>query len=176
MEPVTDLDPGEGITVHNGGLVLLWPFIGRLFNRLQLTDGKVFHGEREQARAIQLTEYLVTGKKEMEEYELSLNKVVCGAPLDFPVPSLLELTQEEEDLCQKMLVGVIRNWEKMKNTRPKTFQETFLKRDARLYKLEDRWELSVERKAYDVLLDTLPWNITMFQLNWMPQRMVVHWK
>ena len=176
MEPVTDLDPGEGITVHNGGLVLLWPFIGRLFNRLQLTDGKVFLGEREQARAIQLTEYLVTGKKEMEEYELSLNKVVCGAPLDFPVPSLLELTQEEEDLCQKMLVGVIRNWEKMKNTRPKTFQETFLKRDARLYKLEDRWELSVERKAYDVLLDTLPWNITMFQLNWMPQRMVVHWK
>jgi hypothetical protein len=64
----------------------------------------------------------------------------------------------------------------MKNTRPATFQETFLRREARLYKLEDRWELTVERKAYDMLLETLPWNITMFQLNWMPQRMVVHWK
>jgi hypothetical protein len=166
----------EGITVHNGGLVMLWPFIGRLFSRLQLTDGKVFIGEREQARAIQLTEYLVTGKTEMEEYALSLNKVVCGAPLDFPVPPVLDLTPEEEDLCQKLLVGAIRNWEKMKNTRPRTFQETFLRREARLYKLEDRWELTVDRKAYDILLDTLPWNISMFQLNWMPQRMVVHWK
>ena len=175
-EELEALDPEEGITVRNGGLVLLWPFLGRLFSRLQLTDGKVFLGEREQARAIQLTEYLVTGRKEMEEYGLSLNKVVCGAPLDFPVDPLLELTPEEEDVCQKMLLGVIRNWEKMKNTRPTTFQETFLRREARLYKLEDRWELTVERKAYDMLLETLPWNITMFQLNWMPQRMVVHWK
>ena len=175
-EPDTDLDPGEGITVQNGGLVLLWPFLGRLFSRLQLTDGKAFVGEREQARAIQLTEYLVNGRTETEEYELSLNKVLCGAELEFPVPPVLDITPEEEDLCQKMLVGVIRNWEKMKNTRPKTFQETFLRREARLYRLEDRWELSVGRKAYDVLLDTLPWNISMFQLNWMPQRMVVHWK
>ena len=169
-------DPADGITVHNGGLVLLWPFLGRLFGRLQLTDGKVFLGDKEQARAVQLTEYLVTGRQDVEEYALSLNKLLCGAPLDFPVPPRIELTDEEVDLCQKMLQGVIRNWEKMKSTRPKTFQETFLRREARLYRLEDRWELSVERKAYDVLLDTLPWNISMIQLNWMPQRLVVHWK
>ena len=175
-EPDTESDPVDGITVQNGGLVLLWPYLGRLFTRLGLSDGKTFPGEEEQSRAIRLTEYLVTGSKEMEEHQLALNKLICGAPLDFQVPAEIELTPEEEELCGKMLQGVIRNWEKMKTTRPNTFRETFLKREARLYKVEDRWELVVARKPYDMLLDSLPWNISMIQLSWMPERLVVHWK
>ena len=175
-EPDTESDPVDGITVQNGGLVLLWPYLGRLFTRLGLSDGKTFPGEEEQSRAIRLTEYLVTGSTEMEEHQLALNKIICGAPLEFQVPADIELTPEEEELCGKMLQGVIRNWEKMKTTRPNTFRETFLKREARLYKVEDRWELVVARKPYDMLLDSLPWNISMIQLSWMPERLVVHWK
>ena len=175
-EPDTDSNPVDGITVQNGGLVILWPYLGRLFTRLGLSDGKTFPGEEEQSRAIRLTEYLVTGNTEMEEHQLALNKLLCGAPLDFQVPASIELTPEEEELCGKMLQGVIRNWEKLKTTRPNTFRETFLKREARLYKIEDRWELVVARKPYDMLLDSLPWNISMIQLSWMPERLVVHWK
>ena len=175
-EPDTDSDPVDGITVQNGGLVILWPYLGRLFTRLGLSDGKTFPGEEEQSRAIRLTEYLVTGSMEMEEHQLALNKLLCGAPLEFQVPATIEMTPEEEELCGKMLQGVIRNWEKMKTTRPNTFRETFLKREARLYKVEDRWELVVSRKPYDMLLDSLPWNISMIQLSWMPERLVVHWK
>ena len=175
-EPDTDSNPVDGITVQNGGLVILWPYLGRLFTRLGLSDGKTFLGEEELSRAIRLTEYLVTGKTEMEEHQLALNKLLCGAALDFQVPASIELTPEEEELCGKMLQGIIRNWEKMKTTRPNTFRETFLKREARLYKLEDRWELVVARKPYDMLLDSLPWNISMIQLSWMPERLVVHWK
>jgi hypothetical protein len=175
-EPDSDSNPVDGITVQNGGLVILWPYLGRLFTRLGLSDGKTFLGEEELSRAIRLTEYLVTGKTEMEEHQLALNKLLCGAALDFQVPASIELTPEEEELCGKMLQGIIRNWEKMKTTRPNTFRETFLKREARLYKLEDRWELVVARKPYDMLLDSLPWNISMIQLSWMPERLVVHWK
>jgi hypothetical protein len=175
-EPDTDSNPVDGITVQNGGLVILWPYLGRLFTRLGLSDGKTFPGEEEQSRAIRLTEYLVTGSVEMEEHQLALNKLLCGASLDFQVPASIELSAEEEELCGKMLQGVIRNWEKMKTTRPNTFRETFLKREARLYKVEDRWELVVARKPYDMLLDSLPWNISMIQLSWMPERLVVHWK
>ena len=175
-EPDVDSNPVDGITVQNGGLVILWPYLGRLFTRLGLSDGKTFPGEEEQSRAIRLTEYLVTGSTEMEEHQLALNKLLCGAPLEFQVPASIDLTPEEEELCSKMLQGVIRNWEKMKATRPNTFRETFLKREARLYKVEDRWELVVARKPYDMLMDSLPWNISMIQLSWMPERLVVHWK
>jgi hypothetical protein len=175
-EPDTDSNPVDGITVQNGGLVILWPYLGRLFTRLGLSDGKTFTGDEEQSRAIRITEYLVTGSTEMEEHQLALNKLICGAAIEFQVPASIELTPEEEELCGKMLQGVIRNWEKMKTTRPNTFRETFLKREARLYKVEDRWELVVARKPYDMLLDSLPWNISMIQLSWMPERLVVHWK
>lgn len=169
-------DPTEGIPVRNGGLVILWPYLGRLFSRLQLTDGKNFLGDRELSRAIRLTEYVVTGRTDMEEHQLALNKVLCGAPLDFEVPAELDITPEEADLSMKMLQGAIRNWEKLKTTKPDTFRETFLRREAILYRVDERWELVVQRKSYDMLLDTLPWNITMIQLSWMPDRLVVQWK
>jgi hypothetical protein len=63
----------------------------------------------------------------------------------------------------------------LKNTKPQTFQETFLRRQGRLYKRENRWELIVEKKAYDMLLTSLPWNISMIKLNWMSDRLVVEW-
>lgn len=94
-DPEPAPDPAEGIPVRNAGLVLLWPFLGRLFSRLQLTDGKNFLGDRELSRAIRLTEYLVTGRTDMEEHQLALNKVLCGAPLDFEVPAELDITPEE---------------------------------------------------------------------------------
>jgi hypothetical protein len=175
-DPEPAPDPAEGIPVRNGGLVLLWPFLGRLFSRLQLTDGKNFLGDRELSRAIRLTEYLVTGRTDMEEHQLALNKVICGAPLDFEVPAELDITPEESDLGMKMIQGAIRNWEKLKTTKPETFRESFLRREAILYRVEQRWELVVQRKPYDMLLDTLPWNITMIQLSWMPDRLVVQWK
>jgi hypothetical protein len=175
-DPEPAPDPAEGIPVRNGGLVLLWPYLGRLFSRLQLTDGKNFLGDRELSRAIRLTEYVVTGRTDMEEHQLALNKVLCGAPLDFEVPAELDVTPEEADLSLKMLQGAIRNWEKLKTTKPETFRETFLRREAILYRVDERWELVVQRKPYDMLLDTLPWNITMIQLSWMPDRLVVQWK
>jgi hypothetical protein len=169
------MDPEEGITVFNAGLVLLWPFLSRFFSLLGLSNANDFLGDAERARAIQLTQYLVTGTNEMEEWNLSLNKILCGADLKFPINPILDITIEEEGLAEKMLKGALQNWPKLKNTKPQTFQETFLRRQGRLYKRENRWELIVEKKAYDMLLTSLPWNISMIKLNWMSDRLVVEW-
>jgi hypothetical protein len=42
--------------------------------------------------------------------------------------------------------------------------------------MNNRWELQVEKKAYDVLLETLPWGIQMIQMSWMKERLVVLWR
>jgi len=36
--------------------------------------------------------------------------------------------------------------------------------------------LIVEAKAYDVLLDTLPWRISTIQLSWMTGMLAVQWR
>lgn len=173
-EPVA-VPAGTVWQVYNAGMVLLWPFLGRFFRKLGLVEGNDFRDESARMRAIQLLEYLVTGKTEFEEHALFLNKILCGVDESFIVGRYLELSEEEAILSESLLQGAIFNWEKMRGTRTATFRETFLQREGRLVYLENRWELKVERKAYDLLLDTLTWSIAMIKTAWMKDRLVVLW-
>jgi hypothetical protein len=168
--------PPESIYIANAGLILLWPFLGRFFRRLNLVGAKEFIDENSRMRAILLIQYLVTGKKDAPEYELALNKLLCGAEMDMEIDMEIEITEEEINLSNSLLNGAITNWEKLKGTRIGTFRETFLQRNGSLYYINNRWELQVEKKAYDVLLETLPWGIQMIQMSWMKERLVVLWR
>jgi hypothetical protein len=168
--------PPDSIYVANAGLILLWPFLGRYFRRLQLVGTKDFNDDASRMRGILLTQYLVTGQVATPEYELALNKLLCGAALDMEVALELDISEEEINLSNSLLTGAITNWEKLKGTRIGTFRETFLQRSGSLYYINNRWELKVEKKAYDLLLETLPWGIQMIQMSWMKERLVVLWR
>ncbi|GAB2610137.1 hypothetical protein GCM10026987_04970 [Belliella aquatica] len=173
---IEEVDYGEGVTIANAGLILCWPFYGRFFSALGMVQNGEFSGEIMEEKAIQLLQYIATGKVESEEWNLTLNKILCGVKPDFPVSPTLELSIEEEELCEKLIKGTIYNWEKIRGTKLETFRETFLNREGRLFEKDNRWELIVEKKAYDVLLDTLPWNISMINLSWMKKRLTVQWQ
>jgi hypothetical protein len=173
IEPI---DYGEGVSIANAGLILFWPFYGRFFNALGMVGKEGMKGEKIRERAIQLLQYIATGRTEFEEWDLTLNKILCGATPDFPVSPSIDISAEEEELCGKLIKGSIYNWEKMRGTRMETFRETFVAREGRLYRKENRWELIVDKKAYDVLLDTLTWNISMINLSWMNTRINVQWR
>jgi hypothetical protein len=176
IPPIPEGLPPESIYIANAGLILLWPFLGRFFRRLNLVGAKEFIDESCRMRAILLIQYLVTGKKEAPEYELALNKLLCGANMDMEIDMEIDITEEEINLSNSLLTGAITNWEKLKGTRIGTFRETFLQRNGSLYYMNNRWELKVEKKAYDVLLETLPWGIQMIQMSWMKERLVVLWR
>lgn len=171
-----EVDLGEGVTIYNAGMVLCWPFFGRFFSALGLVEMGNFKGKQAEERAVQLLQFLTTGLKEFEEWDLSLNKILCGVSLNTVISSTIEPTIEEEELVKKLINGTVFNWEKMRGTKLETFRETFLMREGRLYEKDNRWELFVERKAYDVLMDTLTWNISMINLSWMKKRLTVQWK
>lgn len=176
VPPIPEGLPPESIYIANAGLILLWPFLGRYFRRLNLVGAKEFNDEASRMRAILLIQYLVTGKKEAPEYELALNKLLCGATMDMEIDMEIDITVEEINLSNSLLTGAITNWEKLKGTRIGTFRETFLQRNGSLYYMNNRWELKVEKKAYDLLLETLPWGIQMIQMSWMKERLVVLWR
>ena len=171
-----ELDFGVGVSVYNAGMILCWPFFGRFFAALGLVEEGKFKGQQAEERAVQLLQYLATGMTDFEEWDLSLNKVLCGVPMNTPISPSFVITLEEEELVNKLINGTIFNWEKMRGTRLETFRETFFMREGMLYEKDNRWELIVERKAYDLLLDSLTWNITMINLSMMKKRLNVQWK
>lgn len=176
IQEIEEVDYAEGVTIANAGLILCWPFYGRFFSALGMVQNGRLEGELMEEKAVQLFQYIATGKSETEEWNLTLNKILAGVNPDFPVSPHLELSEEEVELCNKLINGTIYNWEKIRGTKLETFRETFLNREGRLYEKDNRWELVVEKKAYDVLLDTLPWNISMINLSWMKKRLTIQWQ
>ena len=169
-----DLLPDE-IYINNAGLIILHPFLEKLFEHLQLTTGNKWINSLSQQKAVLVSEFLVTGNTEFEEFNLVLNKILCGIDLDEIVTTEMQPDNEIHSECEVLLNEVISHWKVLKNTSIEGLREAFLQRDGKLSKVDDGWLLQVEQKAIDVLLNHLPWGIAIIKLPWMNEMLYVEW-
>jgi len=168
--------PLETVYIQNAGLVLLWPFLTLLFERLGYLKNQEFQSEATRQRAALLLQFMAAGTTEVPEYELPLNKLLCGAPQPQPLPYELHLTTAEKELAESLLKAVIARWEILKTTSITGLRETFLLRPGKLEWLPERITLTVETKTLDILMDSRPWSISIIKLPWMPDPLYVNWR
>jgi hypothetical protein len=162
--------------VNNAGVVLLSPYLPRLFEMLELTEKDSFKSSDAQIRALFLIQHIVFGTSEFPETELLLNKLLTGLDAEIPIPSSLELSNKEKDAVHSMLQGVLSNWEQMKNTSTDSFRAAFLQREGKLEETDACYLLTLEEKAYDLLLDTCPWGFKTIKYRWMGKMIQVKWR
>jgi hypothetical protein len=166
---------GTVLYIRNAGLVLLHPFINRFFSMLKLVEKRKFISEEAKEKAVHILQYLIFEKSDMPEFELTLNKILCGIPPVMPVKSSVLLSPEEHDLSISLLKGVIENWAILKNSSVENLRASFLLRDGKLTKEPDGWRLRVEQKGFDVLLKQIPWSYSTVKLPWMNEVIHVDW-
>ena len=162
--------------INNAGLVLLHPFLFRLFQKLELLKENNFKDFNCQSKAVLLLRFLATGKEVIPEYEMQLPKFLCAMPANLPLDHSIRLSKTEKEEAHHLLTAVIKNWNALGKTSPEGLQEGFLKRDGKLLKNESGWKLIVESKTIDILLDKLPWGISIIKLPWMDEHLKVEWK
>ena len=165
----------EGVFIQNAGLIILHPFLAPLFAELGYTENGQFKNEESQYRAVHLTQYLARGAMDEAEYELMLNKLLCGMPLNAPLPRNIDLSDTEKTEADHLLEVVIGHWTALRNTSPDGLRFNYFMREGKLIQKHASWQLQVEAKTHDILLNKLPWGIGMIQLSWMPDRMTVEW-
>lgn len=175
--PETDKDESDGaagIYIDNAGLILLHPFLSRFFDTLGIAgENRLLQPDR----ALGLLHFLATGQPTAPEHELTLPKVLCNVPLATPTEREVALTETETDEAESLLRAIIRHWEVLRNTSPDGLRGTFLLRPGKLSLRPDgNWLLQVEPSSYDILLDQLPWGISMIQLPWMARMLWVEWR
>lgn len=170
-----DFESRRQIMISNSGLVLTWPFLTMLFTRLGMIESNKFKDETSQNRAVYLLQYLAYGDVDFPEYELVLNKILVGIPLAIHLEPGIELTDEEKNLCDSLLKGMLQNWEKLKTSSVEALQVTFLQRVGKLVFEDTQVTLDVERKGVDILLDSIPWNINMVKLPWIDKAIQINW-
>ena len=182
-DPLTDpltnaeaLVDGEAIYIANAGMVLAGPYLERLFSMLGLAQGKAFIDADAAERAVHLLQYLVTGATTTAEPELVLNKILCGLPLNTPVARGITLTEAERSAIDGLLMAMIAHWKIIGSTSSAGLRESFLQREGRITSKDDAWQLQVEPRAFDMLLDQLPWGYSLLKFPWMERRLHVDWR
>jgi hypothetical protein len=168
-------DEGELMEVNNCGVVILHPFLKPYFERLGLVSDGMFTNDLARGRAVLLLNYLATGLAEAPEFELTLQKILCGYPLEDTLPASIILTDKEKTESDNLLLSVIDYWPPLKNTSADGFRNTFLQRNGNLEAKESGWLLKVEQKAFDILFGKLPWGFSTIRLSWMQNMLSVDW-
>ena len=91
------------------------------------------------------------------------------------MPSEIILSKQEMDESTALLQSVINYWPSLKNTSIEGLQQTFLQRKGKLITTDTGWQLTVEQKTVDVLLNKLPWGFSTVKLPWMTGFLNVEW-
>lgn len=164
-----------GIGINNAGIVLLNSYIPMLFERLGLTANKSFLNNESQLDAVHYLQYVVTGRDHSEESLLSLHKVLCGLSLSTLLKDGIDITPEREELVNGLIKSVMDHWPASGSTSVDGFRGNWLVRDGMLTETEDRWELIVEKRAYDMLIQRSPFSFSIIKYPWMDKPLYVKW-
>lgn len=174
--PTEEEFPQEGLFITGAGVVLLGPFIPMLFKKLNLLGETDFLDELCRMKAIHLLHYAVSGNTQIEEQHTLLYKLICGMNPEIPLDITIPVKEEEQTLIDGLLASVIQQWSILKSTSVTGLRETFLQRDGKIRMEEQTYMLYVEQKAYDMLLDQIPWSISKVKYSWMKKMLSVEWR
>nr|WP_294482123.1 contractile injection system tape measure protein [uncultured Bacteroides sp.] len=173
------------VDINNAGLCLISPFIPMLFRKLGYleNDNKHFKKDVERGtetktkiRAIFVLQYsLSLEERQYCKQDLMLGRVFLNLPMDIVLPDRLELNDKEKQTVEEMLTAAKNNWDTMRNKSLAGFQEAFLKRSGRLKNEGDKWLLTVDERAYDILFQYLPWNFERIRFPWTDKLIAVKW-
>jgi hypothetical protein len=172
----TEIEDEGAIYVKNAGIVLLHPFLVRFFGALKLLDNdQQFVSDESRERGIHLLHFVATGREEPAENETTLLKVLCGWSTHIPIIRRLSLSAAEKYETDNLLTTAIQHWNKIGNTSPDGLRESFFQRDGKLTQGDSGWNIAVERKTIDILLDYLPWQLSVIRLPWQKSSIHVDW-
>ncbi|MET4696707.1 contractile injection system tape measure protein [Endozoicomonas lisbonensis] len=174
LRPAVHHHPMENdLLVSGAGLVLFWPHLRRLFAPL-LNDRQQWLSPEHQWLA--LAQLMTLGG--LTETEDGLNPVAAlltGFPVDTPVTGLPALNEQQRNDCTTLLTTVVQQWQALKGMSGQSLQQLFIQRTGYLDQTANGWRLTTEHKPQDILLQALPWPVSVVRLPWMDSLLAVEW-
>lgn len=167
----------DRLFISDAGLVLIHPFIRRFFQNLELVDKEgQFVSELARIQAVHLLRH-VTGYEDVHQgHCLLLEKALCGLPVDYLVPEEWEATPREEEEVEGLLSAVLSYWPSLRKSSVEALQKGFLQRAGSIGREDDSFIVRVEESAIDILMEDLPWEISIIILSWLDKPILVEWQ
>lgn len=166
----------DPVTIHNAGLVIASVYIPVLFQRLGLTDGHKFVDSQSQLQALFCLQWMTNNTNSAPEYQLLLNKILCGVAPSTAIPQQVALPEGAETLIEGLLTAIIAHWRVLGKTSISGLQTTFIQREGVLSVTPEHWQLNIIPGTFDMLLDQLPWTFQTIKYPWMDIPLFVSWR
>lgn len=165
----------ETFPISNAGLVLVAPFLPFFFKGLGLVENKQFVSQESQNRAVLLIQALLDDAYAYEESDLLLNKILCGIEPSEPIAVSFSPTELEKEEIKNLLEAMVSNWTALKSTSGSSLAKGFFPREGSLKRFDKGYHLTVPRISIDILLNRLPWTISIIKLPWMNDPLFTEW-
>ncbi len=171
----TSIEIKDTIYIGNSGLVLLAAYLKPFFTALKYLEEGAFVSDEMREKAIHLLQFCASEANETPEYDLVLNKILCGLELESTIELSGNLSDFEKGEANDLLQSVADNWEAIGKTSAEGLRQTFLNREGALTLEDGFWLLRVEKITVDVLVEKLPWSIAVIKHPWMEIPLHVEW-
>lgn len=167
----------NSLEINHAGLVLILSFLPYFFENIGIAANKTFHSPEEQHDAVYLLHYIASGSLELpEEHELFFEKLICGIEVDEVLMPFTGFNQDHLAEVEDLLASVLENWKALKSSSAQTLQSAFLQRPGYLILRDDgAWSLHIERQTIDILLDKIPWTISITKLPFSGMMIYTEW-
>ena len=173
--PAGNIEKDETYPISNAGLVLAAPFLPYFFKGLGLVEKKEFVSRDAQNRALLLIQALLDESYAYEESDLLLNKILCGITPDEPIPVTFSPTDLEKEELPNLLDAMVQQWTALKSNSGRSMARGFFPREGSLRRTDKGYQLTIPRTSIDILLNRLPWTISIIKLSWMDETLFVEW-
>jgi hypothetical protein len=165
----------ETFPISNSGLVLVAPFLPYFFKGLGLVENKEFVSKAAQNRGVLLLQALLDDSYFYEESDLLLNKILCGIDVLEPIEVNFSPTETEKEEIHNLLDAMVARWTALKSTSGASMSKGFFAREGSLKRMDKGYQLTIPRISIDILLNRLPWTISIIKLPWMEETLYTEW-
>jgi hypothetical protein len=131
-----------------------------------LDSEEQFRNTEMKHRAAFLLHRLLFPGQRPREHKMMLNKIICGITLAEPLYLNFRATTTETREMKQLLNAIIDHWAPLKNTSHQGLLQSFFIREGLMKRQERDWQVHVERKGVDLLLDQIPWSYSMLKFPW----------
>lgn len=163
------------IIIENAGICIVSAYLSMFWKNLDYAKDKEFKTVQDACNAVSLIQYMATGVRQSHEYLWQFNKLLCGFDIDDFISVKHTISDNDFAEADNLLEAVISNWNAIKNTSIEGLQASFFQRKGILTEKESHWILQIERKGFDLLLDSIPWSFSTIKMPWMKKYIQVEW-